>query len=56
MKDIVLLFQIEEHAVRFGFQLLGGIFIVFWASALIFLVFIILWYIPIKVALGCLPL
>jgi ammonia channel protein AmtB len=46
---------IESHGVRFGFQLLGGIFIVLWASVMIFLVFGILWYIPVKLALACLP-
>jgi Amt family ammonium transporter len=46
---------IDSHGVRFGFQLLGGIFIVLWATAMITIVFAIVWYTPIKVALLCLP-
>lgn len=47
--------QIESHGIRFVFQLLGGLFIVVWASVMIFLMFAILWYIPVKLALACLP-
>ena len=41
-----------ETCARFEFQLLGGIF---WASAMVTILFAIVWFIPIKVALLCLP-
>lgn len=50
-----LFFQVQDHGVRIGFQLLGGIFIILWSLTLVTLVFSILWFFPVKLALACLP-
>ena len=48
--------QVMEHGVRFGTQLAGGLFIIGWSFVLCSMVFIVLWFFPVKFALTCLPL
>lgn len=46
---------IERNGLLFSYQLAGGLFIALWSFTLCSIMFLILWFLPIKALLTCLP-
>lgn len=52
---MLFLLQIDNGGLLFGYQLAGGLFIVAWSFVLCSVVFLALWFFPVKIILTCLP-
>ena len=49
------LLQVDNQGILFGYQLVGGLFIIFWSFTFCLVLFSILWFFPVNFFLTCLP-